>query len=149
MIIPIYPQIPDRGTQIETPWSAQVTVREVLVTTHVNGWIFYGVLAETQDGESWDWLLNECLLWVFNDGTGFRMWQDPSQPSGFSSQEPECKFEKIVGHYASSTGECFLAVKWKDRLSPTWEPEQDMVYCANAVTNYFIRDAALSEEARG
>ncbi|KAF4990238.1 hypothetical protein FDECE_14458 [Fusarium decemcellulare] len=145
MIAPTKSQILEKGAVIEAPWSAHVAVKEVLLTIDVNDWTFYGVIAETQDGDHWDWLRSECLIWVFNDGVGFRTWQGPSQPSGFSSQEPENKFEQIVGHYEASDGECFLAVQWKDRPCPTWEPERDMGYCANAVTNYFLRAVTLCE----
>ncbi|KAF4470604.1 hypothetical protein FALBO_2493 [Fusarium albosuccineum] len=149
MIAPMDSQIPEKGTLIEAPWSAQVTIREVLLTIDVGGLTFYGVIAETQDGEPWDWMRSECLLWVFNDRTGFRRWQDTCQPLGFSSQETESKFDRIVGHYETSDGECFLAVQWKDRPCPTWEPERDMTTCANAVTSYFLRAIASRDETLG
>ncbi|KAF4463159.1 hypothetical protein FALBO_10022 [Fusarium albosuccineum] len=145
---PVHPRFLEIGTSIEAPWSAHVVITEVLVTFDVDGWSFYGVKAETRGGETWDWPRKEYLLWIFNNGTGFRMWQNPSQPSGFSSQEPESEFERIVGHYDSSDGDCFLAVKWKDRPCPTWEPEPDTAYYAIAVTNYFLREVGSLDEAR-
>ncbi|RTE68175.1 hypothetical protein BHE90_017448 [Fusarium euwallaceae] len=140
MIVPVHPRSLDKGVSIETPWSAHVILMEVLVTTEVDGWTFYGVRAETRDGESWDWPSTECLLWVFNDAAGFRMWQDWIQPSRFSLTEPEYKLQTIVGHCELSNGQCYLAVKWKDRVSPTWELEQDMAYFADVVTDYFTQE---------
>jgi hypothetical protein len=126
------------GVKIQTPWSAHVLIKEVLLITQVDGHTFYGVLAETQDDESWDWLSNECLLWVFNDGTKIRIWPYSSQPSPFLLQEPESQLDNIIGHYELDNGQSFLAVKWKDSISPTWELEQDMCSCADAITDYFM-----------
>lgn len=129
-----------KGVSIEAPWSAHVIVREVIVTAEVEGWTFYGVRAETRDDEPWDWPSTECLLWILDDHAGLRMWQDSSQPPRFTSSELAHEVESIIGHCELSSGKCYLAVKWKDRLSPTWELEQDMTCCADAVTRYFMEE---------
>ncbi|WKT54342.1 hypothetical protein QSH57_004926 [Fusarium oxysporum f. sp. vasinfectum] len=119
-------QCVEEGAHIRTPWSAHVVIKEILVTTQVGPWVFYGVCAETLDATSSDWTSPDCLLWVFDDGSGPRMWQDTAQPSPFNSEDPEKNFDQIVGHYESNDGECYLAVKWKSCLAPTWERETDM-----------------------
>lgn len=125
------------GAHIRTPWSAHVVIKDILVTTQVGPWVFYGVCAETLDATSSDWTSPDCLLWVFDDASGPRMWQDTAQPSPFNSEDPEKNFDQIVGHYESNDGECYLAVKWKSCLAPTWERETDMVCCSRAITQYF------------
>ncbi|EEU38576.1 uncharacterized protein NECHADRAFT_55184 [Fusarium vanettenii 77-13-4] len=147
MILPVCPRSLQKGEPIQTPWSTHVVVKEILVTTQVGNLTFYGVRAETQDSYPWDWLSTESLLWVFDDGTGPRMWQHPAQPVPYSFQEPENNLERIVGHYESRSGECYVAVKWKNCLSPTWELEENMGCLADALTCYFnnISDQSWAE----
>ncbi|KAI5456103.1 hypothetical protein BGZ63DRAFT_475770 [Mariannaea sp. PMI_226] len=115
-----------------TPWASEVIVKEVLATLEIGGWTFFGVLVENRDPQSWDWLDTECLLWVFDDGqTGLRLWQDVHHPVD--------EIENIIGHYQSSKGCDYLAVKWKNRISPTWELEEDLENWADLITDYFMR----------
>ncbi|KAF5709875.1 hypothetical protein FGLOB1_5757 [Fusarium globosum] len=107
----------------------------------VDSKVFYGVCVETLDAISPDWTSSDCLIWVFNDGSGPRMWQETAQPSPFSSEDPERDFDQIVGHYESKDGECYVAVKWKSTLVPTWERETNMAYCAGAIAQYFINQS--------
>ncbi|KAH7113525.1 hypothetical protein EDB81DRAFT_669985 [Dactylonectria macrodidyma] len=125
------------GVSIETPWSSSVAVREVLAATEISGWKFYGVRVENKDQRHWDWLDAECLLWVFDDGGGLRMWQEPGPRPLLGVDEPTQRVEQIIGHYQSRNGMSYVAIKWKDSISPTWEIEQGLESYADIVTNYF------------
>ncbi|KAH6972685.1 hypothetical protein EDB80DRAFT_596084 [Ilyonectria destructans] len=127
------------GARIETPWSSMVTVEEVIAATEVSDWKFYGVSVENRDQKHWDWLDTQCLLWVFDDGEDLRIWQDPQQRQPISIEEPVKCVEQIIGHYQSRNGKSYIAVKWKDRVSPTWEIEQDLENYADIVTDYFTQ----------
>jgi hypothetical protein len=126
------------GASMTTPWSPMVTVKEVLATIEVSGWKFYGVLVENRDPQFWDWLDTECLLWAFDDGQSLRLWQDPQPKPLKSVEQPANEIEKIIGHHQSSKGDHYVAVKWKDRISPTWEMEQDLDSYADIITDYFM-----------
>ncbi|KAF4463416.1 hypothetical protein FALBO_9761 [Fusarium albosuccineum] len=150
MIAPTYRYLRSlrEGDPVQTPWSARVIVKEILVTTQVEDWTFYGVRAETRDSDPWDWPRTESLFWVFDDGTGPRMWQDLDQPIFYSSQDPEKNFERIVGHYESTNGECYVAVKWKNCTAPTWELEEDLGCLADTLTCYFMQELGLPPVSR-
>jgi hypothetical protein len=135
----MYLQGIEEGAQIRTSWSAHVIIKNIVVTIQVGSLILYGVCAENLDATPSDWTSPACLLWVFNDGTGPQMWQHTSQPSPFNSRDPEKNFDQVLGHYEFSDGNCYIAVKWKNCVAPTWEREADMGCCGHAITQYFAK----------
>ncbi|EWZ79204.1 hypothetical protein FOXG_20930 [Fusarium oxysporum f. sp. lycopersici 4287] len=132
-------ECPGRGRLIQTPWSANVIIKKILVLTQVGGRILYGILAETQDKNSWDWLHIESLLWAFEDGVDLRMLHYTSRPSLLYDGDPNLEIEDILGHYEMKDGQCFFAVKWKEFTFPTWETELEMADFSNEITTYFHR----------
>jgi hypothetical protein len=121
----IAPQYYHRGRNIQTAWSPQVTILEVLLSVKVSHWVFHGVRAETLE-PLWDWPDMESLLWVFDDGTGFKLWQDFQHRPRIVNGEAAFGVESVVGHYQSETGNVYLGVKWWGYDCPTWELEDDM-----------------------
>lgn len=134
-----FPQCVELGAQIQTPWSAHVVIKNIVVTTKVGPLVFYGVYAETLDAMPPEWTRPGCLLWIFNDGTGPQMWQHTAQPSPFNSRDLEKSFHKVLGHYEFDDGDCYIAVIWNGCLAPTWEREVDIGCCGGAITRYFTQ----------
>lgn len=114
-----------RGRRVETAWSLHVSVLEVLFSVQVCGWVFHGVRTETSD-EQWDWPDIDSLLWVFDDGTGLRLWQDFQHQPRVADDGASFEVEAILGDYRSPSGNVYLGVKWRGYDCPTWELEEDM-----------------------
>lgn len=114
-----------RGRRVETTWSLHVTVVEVLISVQVSRCVFHGVRTETTDPQ-WDWPDVESLLWVFDDGTGLRLWQDFQQQPRVADGRAAFPVETILGNYQSPSGNVYLSVKWRGYDCPTWELEEDM-----------------------
>ncbi|OBS16156.1 hypothetical protein FPOA_13147 [Fusarium poae] len=133
------PQRVEEGALIRTPWSAHVMIKDILVTTQVG----HGSLWCSCSDFRCDFVgLDELRLpsMGFDDESGPRMWQDTAQPSPFIMRTPKKNFDQIVGHYESHDGECYLAVKWKNCLAPTWERETGMMCCSRTITQYFAEN---------
>ncbi|KAF5661993.1 hypothetical protein FHETE_8184, partial [Fusarium heterosporum] len=122
----VHPACPREGLLIDTPWSSNVVIKKVLLEMEHEDRVLYGVLAETDKNKTWDWLDVECLLWIFEDGAGLTMLNYVSRPSPGQDQDPTLQIDDILGHYETCAGQCYLAVKWKNSVFPTWEVEHDM-----------------------
>lgn len=121
----ITPQYHHQGRAVQAAWSPQVIIIEVILSVSVSQWIFHGVRAETCD-QHWDWLDVESLLWVFDDGTGLKLWQDFPHRPRMVNGEAAFGVESIVGHYQSASGNAYVGVKWWGYDCPTWELEDEM-----------------------
>ena len=124
-----------RGSVIQTAWSSNVAVIQVLYTLRTADWTFHGVRVETLD-QGWEVSSDATkLLWVLEDHQGLRTWQECRQRPFIIDGELEHDIEKIVGHYESQTGSVYYAVKWVDFECPTWELEDDLSSC-QLITEY-------------
>lgn len=116
-----------RGRYVRTAWSSQVNIVEVLLSVRVSHWVFHGVRAETTD-TLLDWPTVESLLWVFEDGGDFKVYQDIQYfPPQVDDGDLDRQIEAILGHYQLA-GDTYIAVKWQGHYCPTWELEEDIPY---------------------
>jgi hypothetical protein len=75
----------------------------------------------------WDWPQRGSLLWVFDDGTALRVCQDFQYPPlRLDDPESEGEIEAIFSCHPSVDGGVYVAVKWRDKVCPTWELEDDV-----------------------
>ncbi|KAI9155793.1 hypothetical protein HJFPF1_08382 [Paramyrothecium foliicola] len=115
-----------RGSVIETPWSSQIIVVEVLFTVRTSKWTFHGIRAVNAERRAWDWPELENLLWVFDDGHGLRLWEEFHQRPHTSDGRSTHEIESIIGYYQSATGNIYTGVKWHDYDCPTWEFDDEI-----------------------
>ncbi|KAH8659437.1 hypothetical protein BGZ61DRAFT_433541 [Ilyonectria robusta] len=120
------PQYWYRECPVQTAWSSDVIVVEVLMTFTTPNWTFHGIRAANYDWEQWDWPRSDGLLWVVDDGQRLRLWQDFRQCPNVMQCDSECSVEAVIGYYQSDTGNNYVAVKWQDYECPTWELESDL-----------------------
>lgn len=120
------PQCWLRGTPVQTSWSSDVIVKQVLVTLRSVKRTFYGIIASNLDSGPWDWLPCDQPLWVVDDGSGLRVWQECRQRSCHGDEGEELRAREVVGHYEAGSGNVFLAVLWEDYEGPTWELESQL-----------------------
>ncbi|KAJ2979271.1 hypothetical protein NQ176_g3357 [Zarea fungicola] len=119
---------PCSGRSIQTPWSDQVVVMDVLYSLKGSRTVFHGVRAVNTNLQ-WDWPDIVSLLWVVeqDDDTTLRLAPEWEQPPRISVDKLSCDIELVLGDYQSAAGNTYLAVKWRDHDCPTWEREEDVM----------------------
>ena len=128
-----------QNSTIRTAWSPDVVIRKILQSVQLGGYTFHGIVAENITPRHWDWLDTECLLWMCEVNGHLLFWPQVHQVPLYNiPQKPE-SIERILGHFESSSGTCYVAVKWKDLVCPTWEREEDIAPWGDVVTDYFAR----------
>ncbi|KJZ68423.1 hypothetical protein HIM_12186 [Hirsutella minnesotensis 3608] len=113
------------GELIKTAWSSQVVLVAILYTGTFSGHTFYGVVSETRDNFGLDWPRDRGLLWVFDDGHGLRLWEQPEQRPLCVRRDQPPDLEQVLGYFELQE-KTYIGVKWRDYGSPTWELEDDM-----------------------
>ncbi|KAJ2973937.1 hypothetical protein NQ176_g6321 [Zarea fungicola] len=113
---------------IQTPWSDQVVVMDVLYSLKGSRTVFHGVRAVNTNLQ-WDWPDIVSLLWVVeqDDDGGLKLAPEWEQPPRISVNKLSCDIELVLGDYQSAAGNTYLAVKWRDHDCPTWEREEDVM----------------------
>ncbi|KAH7115701.1 hypothetical protein EDB81DRAFT_655755 [Dactylonectria macrodidyma] len=115
-----------RGAPVQTTWSQNVLVIEVILTFKTSNRTFHGIRAVNDDWGLWDWPRVENLLWVVDDGHRLRQWQESRQPPHVMESDSECIVEEVIGYYKADSGHEYVAIKWQDYECPTWELESDL-----------------------
>ena len=127
---------PRKGVLIQTPWSSNVVLQEIIYEVHTYINTFYGVRAETRDSNGWP-LKSDHLLWVYDKEQELHLWQEAiQQPRSVDVDLDDAV--KVIGHYESDTGEVFYALKWSNYSCPTWELEEDLSRHNNIITQYCL-----------
>ncbi|KAK4206201.1 hypothetical protein QBC37DRAFT_301271 [Rhypophila decipiens] len=131
-----------RGSLVQTAWSSNVVILQVLYTVTTLDRKFHGVIVENPvqaRGAS----ATDDLLWVFDDSCGLRVWQECRQRP-FITEGEYGEIEQVFGHYENPTGSVYYAVKWTDYECPTWELEDDL-YDSQLTTEYCIHLPGLEK----
>lgn len=132
-----------RGEPVSTPWSGKVVVKQVLTSFNTSDCRFLGVRAENQDRQDLDWLSEDCLLWVWENGSGLQTSCSARRSLYSDATEIAQNVERIVGYYECANGDSYVGVKWKDTAFPTWELEEEIPFCAHMIHSY-IEEEKLS-----
>lgn len=118
------PQRQHRGAIIETQWSADVQVTDVLYSVEIDDHVFHGVKSVNLD-INWDWHHIENLLWITEEEGVLSPWRGPI-PSHVAYGS-KYNTEYVVGDYVSTVGNVYWAIKWSGFDCPTWVLEDDLV----------------------
>lgn len=133
----LYPESHHHGSYVRTAWSTQVVVTEIIRSVNISGRTFYGVKVETRDSLGLDWPDPKGLLWVFDDGHGFRIWEEFQHRPLSTQVEPSPIIENIIG-YHEMDGIMYFGIKWMEYGSPTWELESDLDPYADLLTDHCL-----------
>lgn len=125
------------GSLVRTPWSSQVVVKETLLSVEIRDQTFHGVRTETHDCLGLDWPNTTALLWVFDDGEGLRLWEQPRQRPLYNKNEDLPVIQSILCFYETG-GRAYLGIKWEEYDSPTWELETSLGDYADLLTDFFL-----------
>lgn len=131
-----YPNTYYRGAQVSTLWSSKAIVKDIYFNVCIRGRTFYGVRLEVSNDLQLDWPNLTSLVWVLDDGSCLRMWQNFSQPPLFTSNTPLPVIERIVG-YVELNGVIFYAVVWRNYDTPTWQSETELGPYTEILTHNF------------
>lgn len=135
--------MPDRtrdlvGAMIKIQWPWGLIVRKVLYTYEFGKKTFHGIVAREAPFSAID---REPLLWVLDGENGLtEYWEVGPEPQRVGTSL-EWDVERVIGHYRTREGQFIYSIKWVGYDCPTWEPEDHLGNCNEAVLRYWL-DAA-------
>ncbi|KAK2038267.1 hypothetical protein LY76DRAFT_515722 [Colletotrichum caudatum] len=124
------------GTSVKGDWSSHIVVRRVVCTMQSGKRMFFGVLAQNQEPQLWNWPDSDMLLWVFDDGQRVKVWQEGAQRPHIVEGQCGYVLDSVVGHYEATNGAVYYGVKWAGYECPTWELESDLWMHGHLLTAY-------------
>lgn len=115
------------GRLIQTAWSPSATIIDVVMSVQIGFKTFLGVKTNTITDLKRDWVEEEGLLWVIDDGDELKACEELQSQPRVTTSEMDLGIEYVIGDCTSSSGKTYLAVKWRGYEYPTWEEEDDLL----------------------